>query len=125
MDYLLDTHVILWWFTNPKQISNEANQIISNKENTILVSCASLWEMSIKKSLGRLTIPRNILGVIQSEGFKILSIGPEESLGICDLPLIHQDPFDRMLVMQAKLLDLTLITRDKNVMEYPILTLKA
>ncbi len=53
------------------------------------------------------------------------SIGPEETLGLCDLPFIHQDPFDRMLVMQAKLYDLILITRDKHVMDYPVITVKA
>lgn len=125
MEYLLDTHVILWWFSDPKQIASKAYKVISDKDNSILVSCASLWEMSIKKSLGRLTVPRNLLEVMHNEGFKILSIGPEETLGICDLPPIHQDPFDRMLVMQAKLHDLILITRDKNVMDYPVITLKA
>ena len=117
--------MILWWLTDPKLIAPKANKIISEKENAIFVSCVSLWEMSIKKSLGRLTVPRNILEVIQSGGFKIISIGPEETLGVCDLSFIHQDPFDRMLVMQAKLHDLILITRDKHVMDYPVITVKA
>lgn len=125
MNYLLDTHVILWWLTTPKELSGKAHKIISDKENTIFASSVSLWEMSIKKSLGRLTLPRNILEVMHSEGFTILSIGPEEALGICDLPMLHQDPFDRMLVMQAKMHDLVLLTRDKNVMSYPVITIKA
>jgi PIN domain nuclease of toxin-antitoxin system len=125
VNYLLDTHVILWWFTDPKQIAHKANKIIADKENAILISCVSLWEMSIKKGLGRLSLPRNMLEVMHSEGFKILPIGPEETLGICDLPLIHHDPFARMLVMQAKLHDLVLITRDKNIIGYPVITIKA
>ncbi len=125
MNYLLDTHVILWWFTNPKELSTKAQKIISDKDNKILVSCVSLWEMSIKKGIGRLTLPRNLLEVIRNERFDLLSIGPEESLGICDLPFIHPDPFDRMLVMQAKMQDLILITRDKHIMEYPVVTIEA
>lgn len=125
MNYLLDTHVILWWLSNPKLLSKNASKIIAEKENSILVSVASLWEISIKKSLGRLTLPRNILEVIRDCGFQILPIGPQEALGIGDLPFIHQDPFDRMLVMQAKLHNLVLITRDKDVIEYPVATIKA
>jgi len=125
VNYLLDTHVLLWWLTAPKELSPKAHKIIADKDNTISVSCVSLWEMSIKKSLGRLTLPRNILEVMHHEGFTILPIGPEETLGICDLPMIHQDPFDRMLVMQAKMHDLVLITRDKHVMDYPVVTIKA
>ncbi len=124
MNCLLDTHIILWWLTNPKQIAPRANKIIADKENNIFISSASLWEMSIKKSLGRLTLPRNIVEILQAESFQIMPIGHEEALGISDLPPIHQDPFDRTLVMQAKLYNCVLITRDKNVMHYPVVTIK-
>lgn len=124
MNYLLDTHIILWWLTNPKLISAKASKIISDKGNTVFVSSASLWEMAIKKSLGRLNLPRNIVEILQSESFQIMPIGHEEALGISDLPLIHQDPFDRILVMQAKLYNCVLITRDKNIMDYPVITIK-
>lgn len=102
----------------------KANKIISNKENDIFISTASFWEMAIKKSLGRLTLPRNIVEILQSEGFQIIPIRHEEALGVSDLPQIHQDPFDRILVMQAKLYNCVLITRDKNIMDYPVVTLK-
>jgi PIN domain nuclease of toxin-antitoxin system len=125
VNYLLDTHVILWWLTDPKEISHKANKIISDKDNNIYVSCVSLWEMAIKKGLGRLTLPRNIIEILHSEGFQLISIGPEEALGISDLPFIHNDPFDRMLIMQAKLHDFVLITRDKNMMDYPVISIKA
>src|SRR5262249_29145110 len=116
--------IILWWLTNPKQISPKAGKIISNKENSIYISSASFWEMAIKKSLGRLTLPRNIVEILQTEGFQILPIGHEEAQGVSDLPLIHQDPFGRILVMQAKLHNCVLITRDKNIMDYPVITIK-
>lgn len=124
MNYLLDTHIILWWLTNPKQIAVRASKIIADKENSIFISNASLWEMAIKKSLGRLTLPRNIVEILQTEGFQFMPIGHEEALGISDLLQIHQDPFDRMLVMQAKLYNCVLITRDKNIMNYPVVTIK-
>ncbi|MBA2368580.1 MAG: type II toxin-antitoxin system VapC family toxin [Candidatus Protochlamydia sp.] len=124
MKYLLDTHIILWWLTEPKRISSKAGKIIADKENIIFISSVSLWEMAIKKSIGRLTLPLNIVEILQAEGFQIMSIGYEEALGISDLPPIHQDPFDRMLVMQAKLYNCVLITRDKNVMDYPVISIK-
>ena len=125
MQYLLDTHIILWWLTEPEKISPKARKIISDKNNIIYTSSVSYWEMAIKKSIGRLTLPNNILEILLNEGFKMLPLTPEESLGVADLPLLHQDPFDRMLVIQAKLHDLVLITQDKKIMDYPLITLKA
>lgn len=124
MKYLLDTHILLWWLTDPKLIIPKASKIISDKENTIFFSSASLWEMAIKKSLGRLILPSNIAEILQTEGFQIMPIGHEEALGVSDLPQLHQDPFDRMLVIQAKLHNCILITRDKHIMDYPVITIK-
>lgn len=124
MKYLLDTHIILWWLTEPEKITPKTRKIISDKNNQIYTSSVSFWEMAIKKSIGRLTLTSNILDILLGEGFKMLPLTPEESLSVADLPLIHQDPFDRMLVMQAKLNDLVLITHDKKIMDYPVTTLK-
>lgn len=125
MNYLLDTHVVLWWLTEPKNIATKARNIIANKEENIYVSSASLWEMAIKKGVGRLKFPSNLLEIITGEGFNIIPINASESLSVADLPLIHHDPFGRMLVMQAKLNDMILITRDETIMKYPVITLKA
>lgn len=81
--------------------------------------------MAIKKSIGRLVLPHNLLEITAIEGFKILPIMPEECIGIADLPMLHADPFDRILVLQAKLYDLVIITRDNKISEYPVITLKA
>ncbi len=124
MKYLLDTHIILWWLTEPEKISSKARKIIGDKDNEIYVSSVSFWEMAIKKSLGKLPLINNILELLVAEGFKTLSLMPEESLSVADLPLIHNDPFDRMLVIQAKLNDLVIITADKKIMDYPVTTLK-
>lgn len=125
MRYLLDTHVILWWFTAPEKIKPKAQKIISDTSNNIFFSSASFWEMAIKKSLGRLTLPHNLLETVVAENFKVLPIMPEEGLGVADLPFLHTDPFDRLLIIQAKLHDLVIITRDSKITEYPVVTLEA
>lgn len=125
MQYLLDTHVVLWWLTTPKKISAKAQKIIRDKSNMIFISSVSFWEMAIKKSLGRLTLPHNLIEAVTTEGFKILPIMPEDGLGVADLPLLHSDPFDRLLIIQAKLNDLIIITRDAKIPEYPVVTMGA
>jgi len=125
MNYLLDTHVVLWWLTEPNRISSKARKIINDKEKKVYISSASFWEMAIKKSVGRLNLPNNIIEILISECFEILPIAPKDGLSVADLPLIHSDPFDRMLITQAKLNDLILITRDEKIFGYPVLTLKA
>jgi len=125
MEYLLDTHVVLWWLTEPKKISAKAHKLISNRKNEVYVSSVSLWEMAIKKEIGRLTLPLNLLSVLAAETFQILPLKGEEALGVIDLPNLHPDPFDRILIAQAKFNDLVLITRDQKMLGYPIVTLKA
>ncbi len=125
MQYLLDTHVVLWWVTEPKKIRPKIQKIIADGKNKIFISSASLWEMAIKKSIGRLTMPHNLIEILISDGFEILPIVAEEALGVADLPLIHLDPFDRLLIIQAKLHDLILITADSKMTEYPVVILEA
>jgi PIN domain nuclease of toxin-antitoxin system len=125
MEYLLDTHVVLWWLTEPTKIKMKAQKIIRDKSNHLFISSASFWEMAIKKSIGHLTLPHNLLEAVAAENFKILPILPEEALGVADLPLLHSDPFDRLLIMQAKLHDLVIITSDTKFAEYPVVTIAA
>ena len=125
MRYLLDTHVILWWLTDPQKIKREAHDAIRNKSNHLFLSSASFWEMAIKKSLGKLTLPHNLLETTASEGFQLLPIMPEDGLGVADLPLLHADPFNRLLITQAKRHNLVIITHDLKIMDYPVITLEA
>ena len=124
MAYLLDTHIILWWLSDPKKINTKTRAIIVDKTNDIFISSVFFWEISIKKSIGRLSYPNNLLHLLTEEGFLLLPILPEDGLGVGDLPLIHTDPFDRMLIIQAKLRNLVLITRDVHIPKYPVITLK-
>lgn len=125
MQYLLDTHVLLWWLTEPEKIKIKAQDIIRNRSNHIFVSSASFWEMAIKKSIGKLSLPHNLLEAVAAEHFQLLPIMPEESLGVADLPFYHSDPFDRMLIIQAKLNDLVIITKDLKIAEYPVAVIEA
>ncbi len=125
MNYLLDTHVVLWWFTDPTIIKSKTRHIIQDKSNGIFISSASFWEMAIKKSIGKLTLPHNFLEALTMEGFQTLTIKPEEALGVADLPMLHTDPFERLLIIQAKLNNLILITRDSKIQNYPVPTLMA
>ena len=125
MRYLLDTHIALWWLTEPEKIHAKARKIIQDKSNDIFISSASFWEIAIKKSIGRLTMPHNLLETIALEGFKTLPIMPEECIGVADLPMHHTDPFDRLIVMQAKLYNLAILTRDNKIPDYPVITIKA
>jgi PIN domain nuclease of toxin-antitoxin system len=125
MQYLIDTHVALWWLADPKKISLKARKIISDRKNKVFISSISFWEMAIKHDLGKLTLPRNIIELLSSEGFDIITLRAEEGLSVVDLPKIHNDPFDRILISQAKYNDLIFITKDKKIFNYPITTIKA
>jgi PIN domain nuclease of toxin-antitoxin system len=109
----------------PQKIQSKAQKIIKDRSNNIFLSTASFWEMAIKKSIGRLILPHNLIEAATAESFKILPIFPEEALGIADLPMLHTDPFDRLLIIQAKFHDLVIITHDKKIAEYPVITIKA
>jgi PIN domain nuclease of toxin-antitoxin system len=123
--YLLDTHIMIWWLIEPKKIAPKARHIMEDKKQEVFISSVSFWEIAIKQSLGRLTIPADPIEILTKEGFQLLALTAHEALSVVDLPMIHGDPFDRMLVMQSKLNDLVLITSDKKIMEYPVPILKA
>jgi PIN domain nuclease of toxin-antitoxin system len=120
MKFLLDTHILLWWLGNDHRLTPNERAIITNPEHFIFVSAASIWEMSIKKSLGKLSTPDNLLAVLKANNFRLLNITAEHSLAIADLPEHHKDPFDRMLIVQAQTEDLTLISQDSKLSQYDV-----
>jgi len=124
MKYLLDTHILLWWLSDPKKLSKKAQTLIHDRNQDIFVSSVSFWELVIKSGLGRIEIPRNLLKILADDSIEILPLFPEATLGVLDLPQIHKDPFDRMLIAQAKFHDMVLITRDESITEYPITLIK-
>jgi PIN domain nuclease of toxin-antitoxin system len=123
--YLLDTHVLLWWLSNPAQLSEAARQAIANPAHTIYVSAAAAWEIAIKQALGRLEIPSDLPEALERGGLRSLTITLEHGLTVAKLPDHHQDPFDRMMIAQAQLESLVLITHDTRMHQYDVATLSA
>ena len=124
MRLLLDTHSFLWWLNDDPTLKEAARVSISSPSSTIWVSTASLWEISIKQSLGKLQVDlsRLIPGILAS-GFIELPISAEHALAAGVLPKHHKDPFDRMLIAQAQVEELTLVTRDSVFGDYGVQTL--
>jgi len=118
---LLDTHVALWAITDSPRLSTRARALIEDPNATIWVSAASLWEISIKHGLGRGEMPvsgPDALAFFQEAGLRILSIAAEHVVAVAALPPHHQDPFDRILVAQAQVEPMHLITHDALVAKY-------
>ncbi len=114
MRLLLDTHVLLWWLSDDRKLAKNARDIIANPDNDVLVSSASAWEISIKAALRRLEIELdNLESAMVSNGFRPLPIGLRHGLTAGRLPNVHRDPFDRMLVAQASVEELRLVSHDR------------
>lgn len=111
MNLLLDTHALLWWLAD-EQLDAGARAAIEDPENVVWVSAASVWEIAIKRSLGKLRTGADLLGAVEWSGFERLPIAMDHAEAAGALPPHHRDPFDRMLVAQAQLLDLAIVTRD-------------
>ena len=121
MNLLLDTHIALWAITDSPRLSSEARKLIASEQTTVFVSVASLWEISIKHSLGRGDMPigaQEAMGYFRASGYRLLAIAPEHVIAVADLAPHHYDPFDRMIVAQALVEPLRLVTHDAKVQLY-------
>lgn len=125
MRLLLDTHVLLWALENPDALRADARAAIENARNPVLVSTASAWEMGVKMSLGKLQAPPDLVDQLREKRFTPLPVTVEHGLRVAELPLLHKDPFDRLLVAQAQLEGLTIVTRDPRIAAYDVETLAA
>lgn len=116
---LLDTHVWLWWQLDHPRLGPAAREAIA-AASEVRLSVASVWEMSIKSTLGKLSLPKgaDIMRELELDGFVPLSIELEHAVRVAALPALHRDPFDRMLVAQAMLEGLTLVTADPHLARY-------
>ena len=111
MRILLDTHLVLWALAAPERLPGAAHRLIERAD--VYVSAASIWEISIKASLGKLTAdPREVLAALDPAGFLPLPISAEHAVRVADLPSVHLDPFDRLLVAQARVEPMRLLTTD-------------
>ena len=123
MNLLVDTCTLLWW-VNGNLLSPDASQAIADPDNRVWVSAASVWEIGIKQSLGKLTV-RGDLDAVVDEDFEHLPVTFAHARQAARLPRHHRDPFDRMLVAQAQAEDLTLATRDRRISSYDVTLLKS
>lgn len=122
MKLLLDTHLLLWAAGAPDCLSAEAHALISAPENELFFSAASVWEIAIKGGLGRKDFqvnPRLLRRGLLDNGYLELPVGSEHAVAIDGLPSLHKDPFDRLLIAQALVEGITLLTADAWVAQYP------
>jgi PIN domain nuclease of toxin-antitoxin system len=122
MKLLLDTHLLLWAAGEPQRLSKQARRLIDNPDNELLFSAASLWEVAIKRGLGREDFKvdvRLLRRGLLDNGYSELPIISDHVVATESLPLIHKDPFDRVLVAQATVEGITLLTIDSLVSQYP------
>ncbi len=121
MRILLDTHALLWWLTDDAQLGTRARDQIGSAENVIAVSCASLWEIVIKQRLGKL---EGDIGEIEKEiaqqGMTRLNLLPDHLVELSAMAVHHRDPFDQMLVAQARSEDMPLLTADIGIAAYSV-----
>jgi PIN domain nuclease of toxin-antitoxin system len=121
MNLLIDTHLILWAAGDPDRLSEEARQLLLDSANELYYSAASLWEVTIKRTLGRSDFqvdPRRLWRMLPVNGYRELPIAGEHAIAVEALPLLHKDPFDRLLLAQARVEGLTLLTVDQQLAEY-------
>ncbi|WP_316354325.1 type II toxin-antitoxin system VapC family toxin [Candidatus Trichorickettsia mobilis] len=120
MRVLLDTHTLIWGLCEPEKLNVETKKLLINVDNIIFVSVASLWELQIKKSLNKISLPDKFASQLQEHGYELLNITHEHIAKLDDLPMIHRDPFDRMLIAQSIYENIPLITKDAEIVKYNI-----
>lgn len=127
--YLIDTHVWLWMQSDPDRLCDETRAIIQDVRNSILFSAASAWEIAIKYRLGKLPLPEPPASYVpdrmRRSGTSPLPVDHAHTLRTAELPDHHRDPFDRVLVAQAQLLDLTIITANEQLSAYDVAVVAA
>ena len=122
---LIDTHILIWFITEHPQLTNKSKTLIENSQSCF-ISVASLWEIGIKMSLGKLELRINLdelVKIILESGFAILPINQIHVIKNSELNFFHKDPFDRILIAQALIEDLEIITSDTTFLNYPVNTI--
>ena len=129
MRILLDTHCWLWMQVSPQKLSQKIREILKDPENELFLSAASSWEMSIKWALGKLPLPlppaEYVPSRMERQGVSGLPIQHRHTLQVASLPHHHRDPFDRLLIAQAQVEQLTLLTADSQLADYEVNLLQA
>jgi PIN domain nuclease of toxin-antitoxin system len=125
VNLLIDAHVLCWWIGDLPELADDARSAIADPANIVSVSTASVWELAIKRAAGRLEFDGDFREELETNRFDILPIGLDHALAAATLPPHHNDPFDRMLVAQAQIERLTIVTRDRRIPQYGVQVLAA
>jgi PIN domain nuclease of toxin-antitoxin system len=125
MSLLLDTHVLLWALATPERLRAETRRRIVAPDEVVFISAVSAWEIEIKRGLGKLLAPDDLEAQVRALRFTELPLHMRHVRAVTTLPPLHRDPFDRMLVAQALIDGLVLVTADRALHAYPVKTLKA
>lgn len=121
MKLLLDTHALLWWLADDDRLGPEARELIADPGNDVLVSIASLWEIIVKRRVGKLEADiTEILDAIERQGFTRLGIDAAHLLALEGLPMLHRDPFDHLLIAQAIAEEASFLSEDRHAHRYPV-----
>ncbi len=123
MNLLLDSHIVLWWLSDDKRLSRKAHWLIERADE-VFVSAATTWELVVKASLGKLRMPEGFLEVVEEQGFTHLPITPLHALAVRSLPWHHRDPFDRILLAQATVQGLGLVSGNEALAPYGIFVIR-
>ncbi|MFW6116848.1 MAG: type II toxin-antitoxin system VapC family toxin [bacterium] len=124
MKLLLDTHAFIWWDSDPSRLSSRVVSLCQNRANLVLLSVVSVWEMQIKHQLGKLRLGLPLRELVethkQANDIQVLPINLEHVLELESLPAVHADPFDRLLVAQARVEGTVLLSHDSAFEDYPV-----
>jgi PIN domain nuclease of toxin-antitoxin system len=122
---LLDTHTLLWWLADDPRLAEQARTAMGDPANDAFVSAASAWEIAIKAGLGKVSMPDDLVEQLAANSFTALPVQMTHALAVRHLPDHHRDPFDRLLVAQAQIEGLTLVTADRSIPRYDVAVLAA
>lgn len=120
MKLLLDTHAALWWLSDDDQIGEHVGRHLTDETNQVLLSAVVVWEVAIKRSLGKLDAPDDLVSILLGAGAQPLPVTLDHAAAVETLPWHHRDPFDRMLVAQAVTEDAAIVSRDAPLSEYGV-----
>lgn len=124
MSFLLDTHIFLWWVLDNPKLEERIRDFIGDTEDPLFLSAASAWEMAIKSQIGKLELSEPVVEFTRKQlaanDIQSLDITTEHALSVFTLPMLHKDPFDRLLIAQAKVEDMIIITDDQLIKRYDV-----
>jgi PIN domain nuclease of toxin-antitoxin system len=120
VNLLLDTHALLWWLADSDELGDAARAAIRDPASAIYFSAVNVWEIAIKKALGKLVVPDDFRETLNEQPFDRLPMSVDHAFKVSELPMHHRDPFDRLLIAQSLVEGLTLVTHDSDIAKYDV-----